>query len=84
MAALTATTVRPGVDLSVTYEFTTVNDGDTFNVGVGKTSVVYQMIGDPSTQTDAGASLAYNSSTGIVTIYPGVNGLGGLLRVFPK
>lgn len=84
MAALTATSRAYGVDMSITYTFTTVNDGDTFNVGKGKTGVDYQMTGNPATQTDAGASLVYVSSTGAVTLYPGVDALGGNLRVFPR
>lgn len=84
MAALTAASRAYGQDMSITYNFTTVNDGDTFNVGKGKTSVIYQMLGNPSTQTDAGDAIAYVSSTGVVTCYPGVDGLGGALRVFPR
>lgn len=84
MALLSAATVRQSADLSVTYSFTTIADGDTFNCGTGKQSVSYQMTGDPSTQASAGTSVEYNSGTGVVTFRPGENSLGGLLRVFPK
>lgn len=83
MAVLTAASRRYSQDMSVTYEFTDVDDGDTFNVGKGKQALNYQMTGNPGTQTDAGGSVAYVSSTGVVTFYPGVDSLGGLLRVFP-
>lgn len=84
MAALIAASRTYGQDMSITYTFTDVDDGDTFNVGKGKVTLNYQMIGNPATQTDAGASIEYVSSTGVVTVRPGVDNLGGILRVFPR
>ena len=84
MAAITVTSVRYGVDMAVTYVFTTAADGDTLNIGKGKTRVIYQVVGDPSTQTSAGGSIEYTSSTGVATVRPGENSLGGQITVYPK
>jgi len=84
MAALSAISRAYGVDQSITYAFTSVADGDTFNIGKGKTSVIYQMTGNPSTQTSAGSAVDYVSSTGVCTMYPGVDSLGATLRVYPR
>jgi hypothetical protein len=83
MAALTvaAKIITPGSN-RVIYQFTSVNDGDTFNVGKGKV-VSYQMTGNPTTQASAGASIAYVATTGVVTAYPGEDGKGGELSVWP-
>lgn len=83
MAALTVASVCYGVDQSVTFTFTTVNDGDTFALGTGKTSIQYSMTGNPTTQASAGTSFSYAASTGVLTVYPGEDGLGGMVRAFP-
>lgn len=84
MAAITVTSVRYGVDMAVTYVFTTAADADTLNVGKGKTSIQYQIVGNPTTQASAGSAFTYDATTGVLTVYPGENSLGGQVRVYPK
>lgn len=83
MAALTAATVLRNADLSITYQFTSVADGDTFTVGTNKTKVIPTVRGNPTTQASAGTAYAYNRTTGVVTLYPGEDSLGADLTVFP-
>lgn len=83
MAALTASSVVRNADLSVTYAFTSVSDGDTFGVGTNKTRLTPVMNADPTTQTSAGIAYEYNRVTGTVTLRPGENSLAATLTVFP-
>lgn len=83
MAALTAATVFRNADLSITYQFTSVADGDTFTVGTNKTKIIPSVKGNPVTQASAGTAYDYNRTTGVVTLYPGENSLGADLTVFP-
>lgn len=84
MAAITVTSTQYGVDMAVTYVFTTAADGDTLNIGKGKTSVQYSLVGNPGTQAAAGTAFEYVSSTGVLTVRPGTDSLGGQIRVYPK
>lgn len=84
MAALTVASTRYGVDMVVTYVVNSAADGDTLNVGKGKTRITASMTGDPSTQASAGTSYGYVASTGVLTVYPGENSLGMQITVYPK
>lgn len=64
------------------FSTTTLNDADTWTQTVpGYSYHYFGQTNNPTTQASAGISVAYNSTTGVFTFYPGENGATGFLCV---
>jgi len=81
MAALTATNTQFGGGQGVirAYEFSSIDDGDTFAGPKSPKAFWASVNGNPGTQASAGAAVA--ESSGTYTFYPGTDSLAGTLFV---
>jgi hypothetical protein len=69
-----------GAENVIIASFTTntLSDTDTWTQTIpGYLGHIFSQTNDPTTQTSAGVSVAYNSTTGVFTFYPGENGAAG-------
>lgn len=85
MAAKTPSSVRQvsAGDLSLKIaKFSSIDDADTYDSGLGSNVVAYyyQVTADPTTNTSAGCNVA--ESSGTFTFYPGVDSLTGTLFIY--